>query len=212
MKLDSIVHLYIILVILTGAARGQLPQRPPSTPLATSKLLSGAAKLNPTDVRILPFLREQRTRKFQKNEPQPPDELRVTSSTNRIHIYGKKKADGNRFEGKPGGHVGKLVLFPPADRSGSLTARLPTAEDVRTYYAALELDGETLETDQVELAARTAYEWSVKSENGTTQLSITSAGKDIVSLSAPTDKVKGVGFASTVRWGGNEADLAITVK
>jgi hypothetical protein len=87
----------------------------------------------------------------------------------------------------------------------------PSANDATYYYAVVELDGDNLETKRLELSAGKTYDWSVAAQNGQTTLRITEGATEVATVTAPTEKVKGVGFASTVRWKDNEADLTITI-
>jgi hypothetical protein len=143
-----------------------------------------------------------------------PDELRVAVVGDRIHISGKKKTGGTpRVGEKSVGHVGKLVLLPAGDRSGTLTAKFPTVEDARYYFLVLELADGSLDSKDVKLTADTNYEWSARTEAGQTILRVAAAGgAEVAASSAPSATVKGVGFASTVRSQGNEVDLTITFK
>ena len=95
-------------------------------------------------------------------------------------------------------------------RAGGLVAKVASMEDVTYYFAVLELDDDTLDTKWLTLAANKPCQWSVKSEGGQTTLKIVSGATEVASLSAATEKVKGYGFAATVREKGNEADLTVT--
>lgn len=141
-----------------------------------------------------------------------PDELRVVTTTNKIHLSGKKRVNnGNKGGGKPILHVGKLFLIAPTDRGGKLMIKSPSAHDATYYYAVIELDGDNLETKMLDLTVGKNYDWSATAQGGQTTLRISDAGAEIATVTAPTDKVKGIGFASTVRWKDNEADLTFTV-
>ena len=178
-------------------------------PLAPLKPSPPAAKLNPKDVRVLPFCREFDTQKFKANDRELSDELRVTVS-DRVHLYGMKRGGEVKVTGRPVGHVGKLVLLPAGDRAGKLTVKVPTVEEVTHYFAVLELADDSLDTKSLKLVKDKTYEWSMKSEGGQSTLSLMADGKEVASLNGPADKVKGYGFAATVRNKGNEADMAIT--
>ena len=167
--------------------------------------------LTPKDVRVFPYCREQENKKVTSIRDFP-DELRVVTTTNKIHLSGKKRMDNDKKgQGKPMLHVGKLALIAPADRGGKLMVKTSSADDATYYYAVLELDADNLETKRLNLAASKNYDWSVTAQGGQTTLRISEAGTDVATVTAPTDKVKGIGFASTVRWKNNESDLTITL-
>jgi len=166
---------------------------------------ASSAKLTGRDIQVLPFIGEENARKYAKKDPAVPDELKVQTSGNRIHIFGKRKS-------RVSAHVGKVVLIPPAERTGNLSVKVPSSLDRCYYYLVLEVDGEVLQTKKIELKPKTPYEWTVKAEGGATALRVTSAGKDVMTLSASTETVKAVGFASTVRWEENDSDIEINAK
>jgi hypothetical protein len=180
-------------------------------PLSSTPWATTSQSLTPKDVRIYPYWREEGTKKITATIGFP-DELRVVTTTNKIHLSGKKKVNNDsKGGGRPILHVGKLALIAPGDRKGKLMVKSPSAQDATYYYAALELDGDQLESKMVDLKVGKDYDWSATSQDGQTTLRISDAGAEVVTLTAPTEKVKGIGFASTVRWKDNEADLTITI-
>ena len=156
-------------------------------------------------------MREFKEKKFKRNERGVPDELRVTTVGDRVHITGKKKLDtAPRLGDVSAGHTGKLALFPPLEGSGTIAIKFPSIEAVRYYYLVLELADGSLDAKDVKLAADTTYEWSLKSDGAQTTLRIAAGGMEVGSSTAPKETVKGAGFAVTVRSKGNEADVTIT--
>jgi hypothetical protein len=101
-------------------------------------------------------------------------------------------------------------LLAVGDRSGKLVSKGPSSRDTTDYFVVLELAGNALKSGYVELTPGKPYDWSVKAEGGNTTLRLSDAGKEVISVSAPTGDVKGYGFASTVRWQNNEADLTVS--
>ena len=178
-------------------------------PLAPAKAATPVPKLTSKDFRVLPFCREFEHQKFKANDREMPDELRVTTS-DRIHLYGKKRGDTVRVTGREIGHVGKVVLMPAGVRSGTLMVKVPTIEEVTHYFAVLEMADESLETKSLKLVKEKKYLWSLKVEGGQTAFRIMADGAEIASLTGGTDLVKGFGFAATVRAKGNEADATVT--
>ncbi len=211
-KKPSLTHIVKTLILkllafgtLVVSSWSQAPVPPPSPPKAPAP----AAKLTPKDVRVLPFCREFEHQKFKANDRDLPDELHVTF-TDRIHLYGKRRGDVVKVTGRSVGHVGKVVLLPAGDRAGKLVAKVPVVDEVTYYYAVLEMADDSLETKLLRLAKDKSYDWSMKTENGQSTLRLLLDGKEFAALNGPSEKVKGYGFAATVRSKGNEADLLLT--
>ncbi len=167
-----------------------------------------AAPLTAKDIHVFPFAREFKEQKFKSSSRDLPDELHVNIGTASIHLYGKKRTDALRVQGRPTGHVGKAVLLPASDRSGTVVAKVPSAEEVTSYFAVIEL-ADSLDTKPLKLDQGKTYNWTVKSENGTTTFKVTDGATELAAFSNPTDSVEAVGFAATVRNIGNEADMTI---
>jgi hypothetical protein len=189
--------------ILLSPASSQVPAPPP-------KPSAPASPITVNDVRILPFCREHKEKKYAANDRQMPDELRVVVSSGKIHIVGKKRIQEKKVGGEPICHSGKVALLTGANRSGKLVMKGTASKDTTDYFAVLELADDSLSSSYVELTAGKSYDWAVKADAGTTTLRITDGATEVIAVSAPSDKVKGFGFASTVRWQNNEADLNIT--
>lgn len=169
-----------------------------------------AQRLTAKEIRVLPFCREFKEVKFKPNDREVPDELRVTVSPGSIHLYGRKKDNTAKIRGRNSGHLGKVVLLPPAARAGTLTVKAPTADEVTFYFAVLEL-AETLETKPIKLATGKTYDWAIESKDGETTLRVAEGRVDLAVLRAGESQVRGAGFAATVRAKGNEADLSIVL-
>jgi hypothetical protein len=178
-------------------ADAQTPAPPSHAPIAVN------------DVRILPFCREHLDKEYPAHDAQMPDELRVVVNSGKVHIVGKKRTGEKKIGGEPICHSGKVALLAIADRSGKLVTKGPSSRDTTDYFVVLET-GNTLKSSYVELTAGKPYDWSVKAEGGTTTLRLIDAGKQVISVSAPTSDVKGYGFASTVRYQNNEADMTVS--
>src|SRR4051812_36933859 len=118
-----------VVLLLTFAAvvmpcRAQAPASPAKPP----------PKLTTKDIRAYRFARELDTQKFEMNDREMPDELRVTT-VDKIHINGKKRQQGApQVKGRPAGHVGKLALIAAGDRTGKVAVKVPFAEGVTFYY------------------------------------------------------------------------------
>ncbi len=195
------------------------------TPLATLAFLltlaadapaaNPPAKASPPitakDVRTLPYSRE-----FEKvsldGKRGHPDELHVATTTNRVHLSGKKKVDSAKVDGRLICHSGKLALLSPAPRAGKVSIKVAPADDVLYYYATLELTDGTLDSRLLKLAPKKDYDWSYKVEGGQATLRVADGATEVASITVPSEKVKGYGFSSTVRWKGNESDLTFTVE
>ncbi len=165
-------------------------------------------KLAQKDMRALPFSREFKETIFKATDRDVGDELRVTFAAG-VHISGKKRGDTVRFNGRPVGHVGKIVLMPVGARAGKLVVRVPSAEEVTYYFAALETGAATLNAKPMTLAVGKTYVWSLKMEAGQTTLLVLDGAVEVIKLTGAEADVKGFGFAATVRNKGNEADLQV---
>ena len=200
--MNTLTAILLTSAMLRGASFAQAPVAPAKSPASPAKLTS-------KDFRVLPFCREFEHQKFKANDREMPDELRVTTS-DRIHLYGKKRGDTVRVTGREIGHAGKVVLLPAVPRSGTLTVNVPTVEEVTHYFAVIEMADESLETKSLKLVKGKKYLWSLKAEGGQTAFRIMADGVEVASLTGGTDSVKGFGFAATVRAKGNEADATVT--
>jgi len=164
-------------------------------------------KITPKDVRDFPFCATMKAAKLNPKQKDMFDELRVTTS-DRIRIHGKKKEDSGKVAGKVVYHNGKLALFPPLERSGTITSKHPPTEDVRRHFAVLET-GDTLVVEELKLGENIAQAWTLTQESGNTILKISQGGQTTVTVAAPSAQVTGAGFAATARWIGNEVDLSV---
>jgi hypothetical protein len=164
-------------------------------------------KITPKDVRDFPFCATMKAVKLNPKQKDMIDELRVTTS-DRIRIHGKKKEDSGKVDGKVVYHNGKLALFPPLERSGTITSKHPPTEDVRRHFAVLET-GDTLVAEELKLGENIAQAWTLTQESGNMILKISQGGQTTVTVAAPSAQVTGAGFAATARWIGNEVDLSV---
>lgn len=200
--------LLLLTCITTGAALAQAPLATPKPSL----LATPKPRLSAKDIRVLPFAREFKEQKFKPNDREVPDELHVTVGQADVHLYGKKRGDkAPSVQGRPLGHVGKVVLLPSGDRAGRLIVKAGASEDVTYYFAVLEMAA-ALDAQSIKLAAGKIYGWSVKTEEGLTTLRVMDGPAELARMSGAADGIKGVGFAATVRNKGNEADVSITLQ
>lgn len=161
-------------------------------------------------IEVLPFAREFMTEKFKANDREVPDELRATT-TDKVRIYGKRKLNKTApVRGRMSAHFGKIALIPIGNWKGTVNVKSPSADDVTYYYASLELEGGKLDTKIILLSTGVDYTWSVTQGAAQTTFKITDGAKEIVSLSGPMASVRSFGFASTVRYLGNESDISVT--
>lgn len=164
-------------------------------------------KLTPKDFTVLPYTSTLSTEKLDPKAPKIFDELEVTTSS-RIRIHGKKKYDAGWVGTALHYHLGKVVLAPPGDRTGKLSAKQPSGSDSVSYYIVLDL-GDALSAKWVKLEKGKVLSWTLKTEGEVKKFSVSDGTKEVATLSAPVGKVAGFGFAATARWAGNEVDLAV---
>jgi hypothetical protein len=200
----TVAALLAIVAIVAGN-----PLAPAANPPA--KPSAPPAPITSKDVRVLPYSREFEKTSLDGKRGQP-DELHVATTANRIHLSGKKRADSMKVDGRLICHSGKLALLTPAARTGKVSIKVPAADDVTYYYAVLELMDGTLETKMLKVVPKKDYDWSYKTEAGQATLRVVDGAAEVASITVPGEKVKGYGFASTVRWKGNESDLTFTVE
>lgn len=164
---------------------------------------------------MVPFTSVAVDRKLDPKTKDIFDELKATVTTGRqtrIRISGKKDADAGNLDGRPVNHTGKLVLIPGRPRSGTLVAKEPTANDVRYYHICVELPDDKLKSEHVELKKGVTYTWVVGTDADKADFKLMDEdSKTVASISVPAGDFRSFGFAATVRWKGNEADLAVTI-
>lgn len=191
--------------------------------LAAAAAEAPPPKLDAKDLQIVPFCTVATDRKLDPKTKNIFDELKVSVNSGRqmrYRISGKKKKEAGDLEGQPVLHIGKLVLAPVAKRIGSVNAKLPTVTDVRSYFMCVEHGEGKLKTEHVKLPEKTDCFWTVETRDGETVFhlyKVTDAkdGKGATketlgTISVPENEAKSFGFAATVRWQGNEADLSVT--
>lgn len=190
------------LFILASTAMGQTKEPPP--------------QIKPKDVVEVPFCSVAKDRKLDPKSKGIFDELKVAVTTGRetrIRISGKKNEEAGSLEGQPVLHSGKAALIPVAARKGSLTAKLPEVADVRYYYMCLELADNKMKTEHIKMEKGAIYTWTVEIADGQTTFTIFDpTSKVLATLRGAEKEVRAFGFAATVRWKGNEADLAATIE
>jgi hypothetical protein len=164
-------------------------------------------KPTPSEIKVLPFCGTKMNAKIDPKTREVFDELKITKSS-RIHIHGAKKYDTGRLNGEVVWHMGKIALFPPGDRTGKFVVKARAQERSR-YFVSIELE-DKLETKELTLKRDQVYDWQVKSENGNTTFKITEGQAVVAAITVPTAQVKGVGFAATARFTGNEADMDVS--
>ena len=167
--------------------------------------------ITPKDVRVLPYSREHEKPSLDGKRGYP-DELRVVTTANKIHLYGTKRAQKETWEGRLICHCGKLALLAPVPRKGKVSVKVPPADDVTYYYAVLEMTDGALESKELKVEPRKDYSWAFSTEAGESTFVVLDGQTQLARIKAPAEKVKGYGFSSTVRWKGNEADLTFTAE
>ena len=202
--MNHALHTLVLLTALAGTSLAQAPQPAvkPSVP---------PAPITVKEVRVLPYSREHEKTSLEGKRGHP-DELRVVTTTNKIHLHGKKRVESMKVDGWLICHSGKLALLPPVDRAGNVSIKVPPADDTTYYYAVLEMRDGTLQSSALKVELKKDYGWSFKSEGGESTFRVVDGPNELVAIKAPKDKIKAYGFSATVRWKDNEADLAFTVE
>jgi hypothetical protein len=180
-------------------------------------------KLDAKDFQIVPFCTSATDRKLDPKTKKIFDELKVSVTAGRetrYRISGKKKNEVGDLEGQPVLHLGKLVLAPVANRIGSVNAKLPTVTDVRFYFMCVEYGEGKLKTEHVKLPEKTDCFWTLETKDGQTVFHLYTVPEakggevppkvTLGTITVPENEAKSFGFAATVRWAGNEADLTVT--
>ena len=88
-------------------------------PVAPTNSTPAAPPVSAKDVRVIPFAREHEVTSLDGKRGFP-DELRVVTTTNKVHLYGTKRVESVKADGRLITHGGKLALLAPADRVGKL--------------------------------------------------------------------------------------------
>ena len=135
------------------------------------------------------------------------DELKVTVSE-RIRIHGKKKNDTSRIGDQVGFHLGKVAVFPPAERTGTLTTKFSTEKGSRKHFIILEY-ADKLDYLEFEQPNTEPYQWSVTTVGGVVSMTVKDGAREVASLKGDLAQIQGVGFGVTLRWIDTEADAVV---
>ncbi|MEZ0277454.1 MAG: hypothetical protein ACAH88_21255 [Roseimicrobium sp.] len=161
-----------------------------------------------SDIRVVPFCATMSAKKLDPKTPGIFNELTVTKRDG-FSIQGRKRNDSGRVDGEVVYHLGKLALVPAGDRTGKISVEVPSKTNVTSYYAVLEL-ADSLVSTQLKLEVGKNYSWSVASKGGQTIMRVMDGNVQVDAVQTDTDKLLGIGFAASVRWEKNEADIHVT--
>lgn len=200
-------HAFHSLVLLTAIATSSLGQ----SPQPAAQRSAPPPPITSKDVRVIPYSREHEKTSLDGKRGHP-DDLRVATTTNKIHLYGKKRVPSIKVDGRLICHSGKLALLAPVDRAGKLYIKVPSADDVTYYYGVFEFRDGTLNPKELKMEVKKTYDWSFTSNAGQSTFRVVDGQAELMAITAPTDKIKGFGFSSTVRQKDNESDLTFTVE
>ena len=191
-----------------GAVSAPLPPPFPSQAAAPKQAftqVTASPKLSPSDIRVLPFCGTKQSLKIPVDTRGVFDELKVEKGEV-IRIYGDKENDTGRLKGEVVFHLGKVALIPPVARHGELTAKVGWANATTHYCMILDLNEKFAHKD-IKLAEGTVYQWSVQTADDFTTFRLMDGNTEFAVLKAPANQVTGIGFAATVRFAKNKADL-----
>jgi RNase P/RNase MRP subunit p29 len=166
-----------------------------------------APKITPKNVRDLPFCSTMKAVKLDPRAKGMFDELKVTTSE-RIRIHGKKKNDTSRIGDQVGYHLGKVALFPPDVRTGTISTKYATEKSSRRQFIILEY-ADKLDYQEFEQPATQPFQWSVTSAGDVLTITVKNGATEVISLKGDLTKIQGVGFGVTLRWIDTEADTVI---
>jgi hypothetical protein len=190
---------FSLLILAAATSCGTLTAQSPGSKIPLSK-----------EIQVVPFTREHKNTLFKPNDREMPDELRVTT-TGQVRITGKKKVSPcPQVRGKPACHNGKLALIPVGDRSGKLSVKQPSANDLLYHFACVQLPGDALDTKEIDLKTGVEYTWDVKTAGDSITFTVRDKANVLAALTAPKNQFLAFGIAATVRYKGNEADLTMT--
>ena len=102
--------------------------------------------------------------------------------------------------------VSKPKKSPPVREAANYSH--PEAES----FDVLEFHDGTQNPKELKMEVKKTYDWTLQSNAGQSTFRVVDGQAELVAMTAPTDKIRGFGFSSTVRQKDNESDLTFTVE
>lgn len=174
------------------------------------------AKLDLKEIHVYSYCGTEGKHLFGPKERKLFDELKYSASGSqqtKFRISGKKKQDNYPYEGAYIYHLGKVALVPIAQRSGTIVTDIEKDKEKDaspTHYLVFQLDNGSLQSQTITLTKGPVYTWTMDRSGATATLTVKEGDNVVSSMSAPTDQTREFGFATTVRFVGNEADMTVT--
>jgi hypothetical protein len=181
---------------------------------ATAEDIPKPAKLDLKELHVYSYCGTEGKHLFGPKEKKIFDELKYSASSSqqtKFRISGKKRVDDYPYKGDYIYHLGKVVLTPIAQRSGTIVTEIDKDKDgAPSYYLVYELDDGTLKSQGFTLTKGPVYTWTMDRSGATATLTVKDGANVVGSMSAPTQNTREFGFASTVRFVGNVVDMTVT--
>jgi hypothetical protein len=159
---------------------------------------------------IWKLCREEPDKLFPADFETLPDELTVDAAPLRVRISGKKVIEKGKVAGKDVHHIGKAVTYEGQDNAGTLEAAVPFLGDHTHYFLVLVgKDGKAV-AKELRAAKGVTYTWRVGNSGKDRVLAVYDKGQVIASATMPAADAPAYGFAVTVRYKNDPADIVVT--
>lgn len=174
------------------------------------------AKLDLKELHVYSYCGTEGKHLFGPKERKLFDELKYSASSSqqtKFRISGKKKVDDYPYNGDYIYHLGKVALTPIAQRSGTIVVDVEKDKEggaSPSHYLVFELDNGSLQSQTITLTKGPVYTWTMDRSGAAATLTVKEGNKVVSSMTAPTQETREFGFATTVRFVGNVADMTVT--
>jgi len=167
------------------------------------------------DVKVYPYSNNRPNVKIDPKTKGIFDEHKVTVTAGkeqtRIRIKGEMKNPDGKIEGAPVLHLGKIALMPISERAGTIKVGEPSIDGSVRYIIVLEVAGEKLKTDTMDLKKGVDYNWSVAKRDGTITFAVFEGGEKKWSLAASENDVKAFGVGAFTRFEKQKTEIDFSI-
>jgi hypothetical protein len=171
-----------------------------------------AASAASASFEVAKFVSEVPDRFFELDENSIPPELSVDVASQRIRISGTKQTDEAHTLQRNVHHYGKAVFSPAKEAAGSLEVDVPWSGDHAFYFVLLVANDGQVTAKEFQPRKGVTYTWRVSQSATDCVMSILDKDQILASVKVPSREAKSFGFAATVRFPGDKADLTIYLK